>query len=787
MDKAESAIQGLTTEQVEERKNLGEINLQVDSSIKTNGQIIRDNLFTYFNCIFAILVILICIVRSFRSLTFLPVIILNTLIGMIQEIRAKNIIQKMKIINSVHTSVIRDGKKIKIASADIVKGDYILLYAGDQIPVDAEIYQGKIRVNEALLTGEADEIEKEVGDILFSGSFVISGDCIAVAKKVGRESNISRLTLEAKAYKKQEQSEMIYAINKLIMWVGVIIIPMAITLFYQSYFMNRESFQKSILSMVAAIIGMIPEGLYLLTTIALAVSTTKLAKRNVLLHDMKSIETLARVNILCVDKTGTITENTMTVKDIIEIDTQESNLQELKLFVEQMTLDNMTMGALKDYFQKSTATKITVKKRVLKMTSFSSETKYCSVSYEKEAYVLGAPEFVLREKITKYKTQIRDYAIKGYRVVVFGKYLGEIDGKKLTAEVIPLAFILLSNPIRSKVKETFQYFEHQGVAIKVISGDNPEIVSEVALKAGIKDAEKYVDATKLTDYKDIESAIKNYNVFGRVTPKQKQMLVNAWKKEGYTVAMTGDGVNDILALRDADCSIAMASGSEATAQAAQVVLLNSDFSSMPLVVMEGRRVVNNIQRSASLFLVKNIFSLLLALFSAVLMIPYPLEPSQISLISIFDIGIPAFFLAMEPNNSRIEGKFLKNVIMRALPAGLTDVFAIGSLVICGLVFHLSKEDVATAATILLAIIGFMILLKISSPLNKYRFFVLIINLIAFIFISILLNRLFALQEMSARCIFLFVILSFASESLFRLMTIIVEKIEQIMGKRKRRN
>lgn len=788
MDKAEKIIQGLTTEQVLERKNHGQINLPVDSGAKSNLQIVRDNLFTYFNFIFLFLAILVCIVGSFKSLTFLPVIIGNLLIGIIQEIRAKNVVEKMNFLNAPHSIVIRDGEQKKIVSEDIVKDDYILFHAGDQIPVDAIILQGIIRVNEGLLTGEADEIEKSVDDKLLSGSFVVSGSCLAIAKNVGKNSYISQLTLEAKSYKKKEQSEMIRSINRLIMWVGIIIIPVGLTLFYQGFFINHVTFKDSIISMVAAIIGMIPEGLYLLTTVALAVSTMRLAKKKVLLHDMKSIESLARVDILCVDKTGTITENKMSVFEIIEIESHECVSETLRQFVNDMTVDNITMQAMKEYYQERIIDENIPNKKVINMTSFSSETKYCSVTYEDGAYVLGAPEVVLREQYSKYINQIKQYISDGYRIVVFGKYLGEVSGKELTETVIPQAFVLLSNPIRNKAKETFHYFDLQGVSIKVISGDNPETVSKIALKAGIKNAEKYIDATLLKNDIDIEQAIRNYTVFGRVTPRQKQMLVKAWQKAGHTVAMTGDGVNDILALRDADCSVAMASGSEAAAQAAQVVLLDSDFSSMPFVVMEGRRVVNNIQRSASLFLVKNIFSLLLAIFSVVLFITYPLEPSQVSLISLFNIGIPAFFLAMEPNNSRIEDHFLKKIFLRALPAGLTDVLAIGSLVICGIIFKLPEDDIATAATILLAIIGFMILIKITRPLNRYRTIILIGNLVGFILVSTLLSSLFALQEMSASCILLFVIFAFASESLFRILTNIVEKlekrIEMIICKRK---
>ena len=782
MDKTENYIQGLTSDQVNQRISQGYVNTTIDSGAKTTKQIIKDNLLTYFNAIFLLLAFFVCVAGSFRSLTFLPVVIGNTLIGIIQEIRARNIIEKMSILNAPHAVVIRNGIEQKITSDLLVKDDLIIFQAGDQIPVDAKVIEGNIRVNESLLTGESDEIEKMKESNLLSGSFVISGKCIAKAEKVGSDSYISKLTLEAKEHQKQEQSEMIKSINRLILVVGILIIPIGIILFYQGYFVNKESFRDSIVSMVAAIIGMIPEGLYLLTTIALVVSTMRLAQKKVLLHDMKSIETLARVDILCVDKTGTITENHMTVQDIVPLSEKENIRTVLYEFLNVMTLDNVTMQALKDYFAEDPNVGVESNYRAKKIISFSSEKKYCSVIFEEGTYILGAPENVLRDAYQTYQENIEKYAKKGYRVLVFGKYQGEWK-EPLKEMVEPYALVLMSNPIRKQAKKTFQYFEKQNVRINVISGDNPETVSEVALKAGILHAENYVDARFLKTKEDIEEAVKKYTVFGRVTPKQKQMLVNAWKKEGHTVAMTGDGVNDILAMKEADCSVAMASGSEATAQAAQVVLLDSDFSAMPSVVLEGRRVVNNIQRSASLFLVKNIFSFLMSIFSVVVLITYPLEPSQVSLISLFDIGLPAFLLAMEPNENRIEGKFMKNVFLKALPAGLTDVLSIGALVICGIVFDLPSEDIATAATVLLAMIGFMILTKISRPLNKYRIAVLIGNAVAFLICCFLLSDLFALKGMSDVCILLFIIFAFASESLFRLLSQLVEKTEIMVQKK----
>ena len=428
------------------------------------------------------------------------------------------------------------------------------------------------------------------------------------------------------------------------------------------------------------------------------------------------------------------------------------------------------MTAVKEYFQTATG------KKPVSKTGFSSATKYSSVTFEDVVYVLGAPEFVLLERFEQEEEKITEYASKGARVLVFGTYEGEIDGKALEKPVTPLGYLLLANPIREEAKETFTYFKEQGVEVKVISGDNPITVSEVAKKAGIANAEKYIDASSLKTDEEMRKAVLEHTVFGRVTPNQKRKFVQILKAEGRTVAMTGDGVNDVLALKDADCSIAMASGSEAAAQASQLVLLESDFSCMPQVVLEGRRVVNNIQRSASLFLVKNIFSFLLSLFSVVFMITYPLEPSQVSLISMFTIGVPAFFLALEPNKNMIKGHFLTNVFLKALPAALTDVLAVGALVVFGQTFGVNSTDISTAATMLLAIVGFMILYKISAPMNILRTVVVGGSIAGLLFSSIFLHQLFAITGMSTKCIMLFVVFSIATEPVLRYLTALVGKL-----------
>ena len=789
-------ITGLTDEEVRQRVEEGFTNRTDISTDKTTKEIVISNVFTYFNLIFLVITILLIMVGSFRNLTFLPIIIGNTVIGIVQEIRAKKTLEKMSLLNAPRADVIRNGSVKQISTEELVKDDVILLTAGKQICADAVVISGNIQVNESLLTGEADEVEKTEGSTLMSGSFVVSGECYARLEKVGNESYISKLSLEAKSMGGKEQSEMIRSINLIVKWVGIVIIPIGLILFWQSHFVNGESITKSVTSTVAAIIGMIPEGLYLLTTVALALSTMKLARKKVLLHDMKSIETLARVDVLCVDKTGTITEPDMKLKEIFLCKNSGADgtqtaltLDELKSLIldyANASVDNnATMLALKAYAADTLTNNTSALHRTaVSQQAFSSSLKYGSVTFSDGTYLLGAPEFIMHEDFARIEEEIIPYADKGDRVLLFARYDGENVENGINGSVTPLGFVALANPIRENAVKTFEYFKSQGVAIKVISGDNPRTVSRIAIQAGIESAESFVDAATLDTEDKIADAVNKYTVFGRVTPKQKKQLVKALQAKGHTVAMTGDGVNDILAMKDADCSVAMASGSEAAAQAAQVVLLDSDFAHMPDVVYEGRRVVNNIQRSASLFLVKNIFSLLLSLFSVILMVTYPLEPAQVSLISMFTIGVPGFLLALEQNKDRIKGHFITNVMLKALPGGLTDVIAVGALVVCGEVFCISDASIGTIATLVLSVVGFMILFKISEPLNGMKYAVIIGNIAGLVFSGFFLKKLFALTDLSNICILLMIVFGFAAESLFRNLTLLVEKLRGSYEKKK---
>lgn len=763
------SLKGLTSLEVEERIRQGKINKNLAETDRPVWEIVKRNTFTFFNLIFAVIAVLISLVQAWNQLIFLPIIVINTVVGIYQEIRAKRYLDEMTLLHAPQSTVIRNGKQEKIASDDLVEEDIIILKTGNQIVADARIVEGSIFVNESLLTGEADEIEKNVDDKLLSGSFVVSGEARVILEKVGKDSYISKLTEQAKLVSHGEDSEMLRALNKLLKWVSFIILPIAVILFTQNYFVNHNTLQTSVVAMVAAVIGMIPEGLYLLTTIALTLSSVKLARNQVLLHNMKSIESLARVDVLCVDKTGTITEPRMSVEQVFVSPSSEMNEQNfmgvLSNYISANSDDNDTMKAIREFMlaKGDLQNQITGVKKII---PFSSKVKYSAVCFENESYLLGAPEIVLGKNYEKISSEINHLLKEGFRVLVLAR-TEEKNYEQLNLGTQALGYVVLANPIRENARETFNYFAQQGVNIKVISGDNPQTVSAVAKRAGIMRAEHFIDANLLKTEEDLDQAIESYTVFGRVTPDQKRRLVQDLKRKGHTVAMTGDGVNDILAMKSADCSIAMASGSDAATQVAQVVLLDSDFGHMTQVVTEGRRVVNNVQRSAILFLVKNLFSIILAIISAIFVFTYPLQASQLSLISLFTIGIPGFLLSLEENDKRIEKDFIKNVILKALPASLTEITAVLGVVIAGAAFKLTASEISTSAVILLAVVGFMILTKISAPLNRFKMGIIIFNIVGIILSGFIFNSLFSISKISLDSFVLVALLSLFSESLFR--------------------
>lgn len=703
---------GLSSEEAKKLKEDGLDNIPVGNQSKTIGQIVAGNVLTYFNFVFAVFAGLLIFVGSYNNMTFLPIIILNTIIGIVQEIRAKITLDRLTVVNAPKTKVIRDSYISQIDSTELVKGDVCIFEAGNQLSADAILAEGCIRVNESLITGESDEIIKNKGDILLSGSFVVSGECRAVLTNVGHSSYASKLALEAKAGRKKQQTTMMKSLDNLVKIIGIVIVPLGIIMYIQSYFFLGHTIKNSVVSMVASLVGMIPEGLYLLASVALVVSVRRLAGKNVLVHEMNCVETLARVNTLCVDKTGTITRPEMSVSDVVFY---RDNVTAIIADVAgNMSGDNETMKAVKEYFSGHND------KKAERIYSFSSQNKYSGAVIDGKCYVFGAPEYVLLNQYDDYTDIYDRYSDRGERILVFGECVSDPQGNIIEEPVIPYAFIILENEIRDTAKETFGYFEKQDVDVVVISGDNPVTASKVAIRAGIRNAENYVDATTLKNEADIKAAIQKYTVFGRVIPEQKKQIIQAYKEAGRVVAMTGDGVNDVLALKCADCSVAMASGSDAASNAAQIVLLDSDFSKMPEVVLEGRRVVNNIQTSASLFLVKNIFSILTTVFTLIAANLYPLYPTQLSLLGAFTIGTPAFVLALQPNKELIRGDFLVNVILKALPAGLADFIMLAAISIHGNILGMSNEQISTVAIVILLFIGLAALVRICRPFDGIR-------------------------------------------------------------------
>lgn len=762
-------IKGLTHEEVEEKIKQGKSN---KVKIKTNEsilKILRKNIFTYFNFIFLILTILLITSHSYRNLTFLGIIITNILIGIIQQIRSKITLDKLSLLDKNKYIVIRDGKEEEIDSDNLVEGDFIILEAGKQIPADAEVVSGKIYVNESLLTGEQTEIEKSINSNLMSGSFVISGRAVVKLTNVGDESFSAKIMKESKKIK-ETKSEMISAIDNIVKFAGIIIIPIGILLFIGSYGVNGCSYEESVNSMVSALLGMIPEGLYLLTTVALALSSMRLAQNKILLHDMKSIESLARVDVLCVDKTGTITNNTMKVLDIFDkngnslIDKKE-DLKILARYINTIEDKNITIDAIKEQLYGISTEKLSN----IEKENFNSKNKFSFIKIDENVtYKLGAPEILLNKE---YEELVNKRTKNGERLIAFVEVKND--------ETIPILFISLKNEIRKNAKEIFGFFDNRNVQIRVISGDNPITVSSIAKQAGIKGYEKYIDCRELKNYADIQKAIKKYIVFGRVNPEQKRQIIKALKEQGLKVAMTGDGVNDILAMKEADCSIAIGSGSDAARGTAQVVLLDSDFGKMRNIVYEGRKNINNITRSASLFTYKNIFSLLLSIYSIIFAMQYPLEPNQVSLGSAFTIGIPAFLLTFEENQKKQQnGNFMRKVFTNSLPAAITSFLAIVAMVKFSDLFNVGVKEITTACSYLFFTGGFLILYKIIRPLNKYRTSVMFLCILGIILTINIMPNFFAIKEISERSAILVTLFAIAEFSVIRWVTLILDKYEK---------
>ena len=725
---------GLSYEQVLSRKEADLVNKDTSIPTKTIPQIIKDNTFTLFNILNFVLAAAIIYVGSFKNLLFMGVVVSNLIISTYQEIRAKRAVDKLSILSLNKVTVIREGKRCQINIDELVLDDIIELSQGSQIPADCKIICGQISVNESLLTGESDSIDKKVGDLLLSGSFVVSGKCKAKIEHVGQDNYASKISSDAK-YVKKSNSQIMAAFNRIILILSILIVPIGAMLFMRQ--LSHNSLENAVVNTTAALIGMIPEGLVLLTSTVLAVGVIRLTKKKVLVQDLYCIETLARVDTLCLDKTGTITQGTMQVEDVIpHKGVSQSDVRAgLAMIVNNTDDSNPTYHAIKDFVDENKAPH----KKASTVVPFSSEKKWSGVYVEGHgAYVMGAAEFILRDKCDSIKDQLQQLT-KENRVVILAHSKENFIGKELPMNLELMGFVLIRDVIRETAAETLKYFYDEGVDVKIISGDNVSTVSNIARRVGVKGHDKCVDASTLRTKDDLRMAAREYNIFGRVSPTQKKEIICALKEQGHTVAMTGDGVNDVLALKEADCSVVMANGSDAARNVSQLVLLNSDFASMPKVVLEGRRSINNIQRSSSLFLIKTIYSTLLAILFLFFHTPYPFMPIQMTLINMFTIGIPSFVLALEPNNSRIDGNLFFNIIKKALPCALTIVMSILSVTATSKIVPLTDVEMSTLCVILTGLNGFLLLFKLCTPFNLTRKILFSVMSAAFA-ISILLFR-----------------------------------------------
>ena len=766
---------GLTNEEVQERIAQGQVNNNENPNTRTYKQIILENTLTFFNFLNLVLLVLVLLVGSYKNSMFVGIIFINTVIGIIQEIRAKKTIDKLAILTAKKSIVIREGKKWTVPTEDLVLDDLVCLKTGDQVPADAKVLEGSVEVNESLLTGESDNLPKNVGDELFSGSFVTSGEACCQIIHVGKDNYAAQITSEAKEFKRHN-SELKNSLNAILKVISIIIVPLGALLFYKQYYVVGNTFKDSIVSMVAGVLGMIPEGLVLLTSVALTLGALVLANKKTLVQELYCIETLARVDTLCLDKTGTITEGTMCVervepwseasenKDTDEIPTEdedEPDLHEIENMMANLMYvlkdQNATIDALRKRFPaKSSMT-------LEHIVPFSSDRKYSGAVFEDNGtYLMGAAQFLFPEGREDILDVCQNYAEEGLRVLVLAHSTQMAEGTELPENLEPAALLLLTDVIREEAPDTLQFFDSQEVDLKVISGDDPVTVSAIAKRAGLKNAENYVDATTLETEEQLEEAVAKYSVFGRVTPQQKKEMVQALQKQGHTVAMTGDGVNDVLALKEADCSIAMAQGSDAAKNIANVVLLDSNFASMPHIVNQGRRVVNNIRTAASMFLIKTMFSVMLSLLTIFFGNAYPFEPIQMSLISACAVGIPTFLLAQENNYDKIDHTFLRHVFLNAFPAALTItscVFAV--MLVCQNVYH--SNDMLSTACVLVTGWNYMAALKtVYAPLNTYR--KVIIYGMQFIFFSaaVIFQKLLGLGSLDFGMIILvFILMTFA--------------------------
>lgn len=776
---------GLTDEQVNARIAEGKVNADENPNTRTYKQIVRENTLTFFNFLNLVLLVLVLLVGSYKNAFFVCIIIINTLIGIAQEIRAKKTIDKLAILTARKSVVIREGQKWTVPTEELVLDDVVCLKTGDQVPADARILEGSLEVNESLLTGESDNLPKNEGDELFSGSFVTSGEACCQIIHVGKDNYAAQITSEAKEFKRHN-SELKNSLNAILKVISIIIVPLGALLFYKQYYIVGDTFRDSVVSMVAGVLGMIPEGLVLLTSVALTLGALVLANKKTLVQELYCIETLARVDTLCLDKTGTITEGTMCVERVepyvstgrvetaaTESESAESLEAEAQVQTESAFMDdiNNVMGNMMYVLKDQNATIDALRKRfpakqgmtLEHVIPFSSDRKYSGAVFEeKGTYLMGAAQFLFPEDNEKLTEKCQAYAEEGLRVLVLAHSSQNAEGTDLPEELEPLALMLLTDVIREEAPDTLAFFDSQEVDLKVISGDDPVTVASIARRAGLKNADSYVDATTLTTEEALQDAVAQYSVFGRVTPQQKKAMVQALQSQGHTVAMTGDGVNDVLALKEADCSIAMAQGSDAAKNIANVVLLDSNFASMPHIVNQGRRVVNNIRTAASMFLIKTMFSVMLSLLTIFFGNAYPFEPIQMSLISACAVGIPTFLLAQENNYEKIDHTFLRHVFINAFPAAITITFCVFAVMLVSQnVYH--STDMLNTACVLVTGWNYMAALKtVYAPLNTYRKVIIYGMQFIFFAAAVIFQKLLSLGSLDFGMIILvFILMTFA--------------------------
>ena len=770
MADVQTKLKGLSQSEVDLRVSQGKVNISANLKTKSVKRIFYDNICTLFNLINVVLFIALLLVGSYKNMLFMGVVVGNIAIGIFQEIRSKISVDKLTILSEKKISVLREGKIIEISKENIVIDDILVFSRGSQIPADCVVCQGECKVNESLLTGESDLIPKQNNDELLSGSFIAAGKCYAKVTKVGADCYAAKINNEAK-YIKKVNSQILKSFNFIIKLCTFILLPVGVCFFLRQFGIQGGDLQGTVVSTVAALVGMIPKGMILLTSSVLAVSIVRLSSKKVLVQEMYCIETLARVDVLCLDKTGTLTADEMTVTDVISFTDDESEIKTaLASIVNSSDEINATLYAIKDYVEGTTPLKCT------SFVPFSSETKWSGGTFEnKKSYIIGASEFVFsdKEKYADVFNKINEIS-QTVRILALASTDTELKDGKLSYNLTPIALILIKDRLRDNVNETINYFKEQGVTLKVISGDSVKTVRNIAIDTGIEGAENAVDMSTITTDEELYEVAEKCNVFGRVTPVQKKKLVLALKKHGHSVAMTGDGVNDVLALKEADCSVAMASGSDAARNVSQLVLVNNDFASMPDVVAEGRRTINNLERSSSLYLVKTIYSVILSVFFIFFHMSYPFEPIQLTLIGAFTVGLPSFVLALQPNKNIIKGNFTFNIISRALPAALCVIVNIIVIAIISPHFTISEAEFSTISVYMTALSCMLLVFRLSLPLNALRSVMLIVCSSAVVLGSIFFGQFFSLTALSFEGIVILVVFAICTVVIFNVLYNIAE-------------